>query len=229
MLVYSTGSLGHKFLKLEGKMIALNEDMAGSNGVSVLAQGLKVCLGLFFKNNASMLFGAHYTPSTTIDDMNKLTDQLNTMSGGDIRWLAMVSKFANWGNAASGLNSPAKLAAYFRSRLHYHSTVHYCDLIQAPQSYDVLCTNGFAPALSWRPTPQTNHTDRPDGHVYKLIRTIDPVQARQGIRVGIAVVTPCDGTNGRAVHNLPVNVDGFTVIPNQSFATSEAPKFAAHR
>jgi hypothetical protein len=79
------------------------------------------------------------------------------------------------------------------------------------------------PSLSWRATPQTTHNSRPDGHVYQLIRTVDPVQARQGIRVGIAMVVPCDGTNTRAMHTVPNNVDGFTVIPNDSFLTSEAP------
>lgn len=210
-------------------MIALNEDMVGSNATSVLGQGLKVCMALFFKNNASMLFGAHYTPATPIDDMNKLTDQLNAMSGGDIRWMAMASKFACWATASSGLTGPSLMAGYFRSRLNYGGPIKYCDMAQAGPSYDVLCDNGFAPVLSWRGTPDSQQTARPDGHVFKLVRTIDPVQARQGVRVGITTVTPCDGRNRAASHAVPTDVGGFTAIPGTAFSTSEAPRFGQHR
>ncbi|HEX4228541.1 MAG TPA: hypothetical protein VHZ07_07715 [Bryobacteraceae bacterium] len=197
-------------------MIALDEDMVGSDPSIVIALGLKVCLGLFAQTNGMMLIGAHFTPSTTRGNMDLIMN-LIANRGGSFKWMAMVSKFACWTGADSGLNTPTKLAQYFRETCGYRGSVLSMDLTAAPASYDVECSNGFVPSLGWRTTPDPlASTPANNANVFALKRTIDRAQALLGIRVAITSLVPCDGSDTKVVHRLPDNVVGFTPIPSTS-------------
>ena len=197
-------------------MIALDEDMVGSDPSIVIGLGLKVCLGLFAQTTGMGLMGAHFTPSTQRGNLDLMMSNFST-HGGSFKWLAMVSKFNCWAGAASGLDTPLKLAQYFRQTSGFRGSVLSMDLTVAPASYDVECTNGFVPSLGWRATPDPLDSQAaPNPSVFSLKRTIDRAQALLGNRVAITTLVPCDGSDTRAIHRLPQNVAGFTPIPNAS-------------
>ncbi|MFN3322914.1 MAG: hypothetical protein ACK5AZ_05420 [Bryobacteraceae bacterium] len=181
-------------------MIALDEDMVGSDNYTVIAQGLKVCLGLFCKLNNGVLLGAHFTPATSLGGMNLIMGHIRNNSGGNIAWLGMVAKFDRWAYAVSGLNSKEKLAAYFRTQLRYPGTMHYADLQMAPSSYDVRCTTGITPQLSWRATPN------PNNFVNTPLATVLQLTHRD------SQLSPTNGAHPGAIHNVPANTAGFCMI-----------------
>ena len=189
-------------------MIALDEDMVGTDNDSIIAQGMKVCLALFCKSG-NTLIGAHLTPATDMLGTNKIVKHLQQNAGNNIGWLAMISKFNAWGGTTdTGLNTKEKLAAYFRTTLQYPGPLHYVDLVAAPPSYDVKCTIGAIPKLDYRGTPgPRNDTITPLPNVFQLRGVGDLMKGLA--RPDNFQLVATNAGNPACRHAVPNNLAGF--------------------
>jgi hypothetical protein len=172
-------------------MIALDEDMVGSDPNTVIVQGLKICLGLFVRINNGALFGAHFTPHTGRTGMNTILHHIRDNSGGHITWMAMVARFSAWQQ-----RKPV-LADFFRRGTGWGGLVHCSDLAWAATSYDIRFTVGINPLLEYRPTPDPDPTVvTPSANVFKLTQHY-------------TVLTATNGGHPGAMQRIPTNTGGF--------------------
>ncbi len=181
-------------------MVALDEDMVGSDNACIIVQSLKVCLALFIRLNNGTLLGAHFTPATPLSAMNIMMAHLHAQAGGGMNWMGMVSKFSCWSNAVSGFHNPVLLASYFRARMQYLGAMNYADLDWAAPSYDIRFTDGIAPLLEYRATPNPNPcTATPVANVLRI--------------TGIAAfVLSASNAHPGVIHNVPNNTAGFAQL-----------------
>ncbi len=178
-------------------MIALDEDMVGSDPNIVIAQGLKVCLGLFVTLANGSLLGAHFTPMTPLSGMNLIMGHIRVAAAGNVAWMGMVAKFNRWANASSGLTTKQNLAAYFRTQMLFPGAMTYADLAWAATSYDIRCSTGITPMLEYRATPNPNPTvATPLANVLQLTNHSTVLSATNGAHPG-------------ALHMVPTGVAGF--------------------
>jgi hypothetical protein len=192
-------------------MIALDEDMVGTDDDSIIAQGMRLCLALFCKSGNSLL-GAHLTPGTDMLGTNKIVKHIQQNAGNNIAWIGMVSKFSEWARSCdTGVNTKERLASYFRTNLAYSGPVHYVDLTAAPDLYDVECTVGPIPKLDYRGTPDPRaRTDVPLPNVFSLTGVGDPnkVLARPDNFKLVAT----NAGHPRSSHRMPKNLQGFITL-----------------
>jgi hypothetical protein len=183
----------------ETTMIALDEEMVGSDTDGAIVQEMKVCLAFFVKTNNGGIVGVHFTPTSPLNEMNTLMAQVRVMAP-NIVWMGMVTKFSKWGDATSGLVTKEKLAAYFRTQARFDGEVTCADVEWGAVSYDIKCTAGITPRLEYRATPQPiNKSSKPNGNVYKLM---GPPW----------VLSSTGGTNALAFHMVPANTGGFATL-----------------
>ena len=189
-------------------MIALDEDMVGTDGDSIIAQGMRVCLALFCKSGNSLL-GAHLTPGTDWLGTNKIVKHIQQTAGNNIAWVAMISKFSDWARCTNtGMDSKEKLASYFRTTLEYAGPLHYVDFTAAPHTYDVKCILGPQPRLDYRVTPDPrNDTTTPLPNVFQLRGVGDPTLG-MGRPDNFQLVATNAG-NPSCRHSVPNNLAGF--------------------
>jgi hypothetical protein len=181
-------------------MIALDEEMVGSDPNCIIVPGLKVCLGLFIARTNDTLLGAHFSPGVKLNGMNLILAHLRAQAGGAVKWMGMVSKLNYWTEAPSGFNSKELLAAYFRVQMRYAGPMNYADLQSAAASYDIRFTPGITPQLAYRATPDPNpSTITPLANVLKL--------THYG-----AQLTATNGVHPNAIHKVPNNIAGFAML-----------------
>ena len=181
-------------------MIALDEEMVGSDPNCILVPGLKVCLGLFIARTNDTLLAAHFSPGVKLLGMNLILAHLRAQAAGAVKWMGMVSKLNYWSEAPSGFTSKELLAAYFRVQMRYAGPMNYADLQWAPASYDIRFTPGVTPRLEYRATPNPNPTTiTPLAHVLKL--------THYGTQL-----TPTSGVHPNAMHAVPNNTAGFAML-----------------
>jgi len=180
----------------EDYMIALDEDMVGTDGDTIIIQGLRLCLGLLCKTG-NQLIGAHFTSHDTVQDMNIIMRRIRLWAANNINWMLMAAKFNFWIQSSSGLNSKEKLAAYFRTQLLYPGPMNYIDCSFAPVSYDIKCVNGPQPTLYYRATPNPNPTKlQPLPNVYKLRRSTNELVQTNAGQPGIYHLVPKNTSAG---------------------------------
>ena len=189
-------------------MIALDEDMVGTDNDSIVAQGMRVCLALFCKSGNTLL-GAHLTPGTDMLGTNKIVKHIQQNVGNNIAWLAMISKFSAWARSTdTGVDTKEKLASYFSTSLAYAGPIHYIDLTAAPHTYDVKCTIGAIPKLDYRGTPDPrNDTIVPLPNVFQLRGVGDPTKGLA--RPDNFQLVATNAGNPACRHAVPNNLAGF--------------------
>ena len=189
-------------------MIALDEDMVGTDTDSIIAQGMRVCLALFCKSGNTLL-GAHLTPGTDMLGTNKIVKHIQQNAGNNITWMGMVSKFNDWArNSDTGLDTKERLASYFRTTLQYAGPVHCVDLTAAPHTYDVKCTIGAIQKLDYRATPDPrNDTITPLANVFQLRGVGDPTKGLA--RPDNFQLVATNAGNPACRHAVPTNLSGF--------------------
>jgi hypothetical protein len=188
-------------------VIALDEDMVGTDDDSVIAQGMRVCLGLFCKSGATLL-GAHLTPGTDWLGTNRIVKHIQ-QTAGNIDWVAMICKFRDWARSTNtGMDTKEKLAAYLRSTLGYAGPLHYVDFTAGPHTYDVKCILGPQPRLQYRPAPNPrNDTITPLPNVFQLRGVGDPTRG-MGRPDNFQLVATNAG-NPACRHSMPNSLAGF--------------------
>jgi hypothetical protein len=177
-------------------MIALDENMVGIDDDSIIVQGLQSCLALFCKTGNNQLIGVHFTTGNSIEDMSLIMTHIRNISN-NITWIAMVGKLHYWEQAISLLITKEKLAAFFRTQLRSAQPLYYINFQNAAPSFDIKCTNGITPSLSYRPTPAPNPTNvTPSGNVF-------------GVRKPQNVLVATNAGAGNIMHCMPQNTGGF--------------------
>ncbi|MGB7762341.1 MAG: hypothetical protein WBL61_21080 [Bryobacteraceae bacterium] len=177
-------------------MIALDEEMVGSDADEVIVQGLRSCLALFARIRTGMIYGAHFTTGTPAEPMNAMLNHIRDTSGSSIDWMAMVAKFNLWAKASSGLTSRYLLAARFRDQTGFAGMIYWADVSWAPSGYDIKCS-GNPPMLGYRRTPDPNPM------------TVTPLADVFMWRAGRLRATNSFPT---AIHNVPTNTSGFSPL-----------------
>ena len=180
-------------------MIALSEDMVGSDPHEVVVQGLRSCLALLAQINNGMLFGAHFTTATGMHGMHLALHHIRNVAGGNIVWIGMVSKFHYW--------TPTKtfLADFFRYGTGFGGPVQCFDLEWGAGRYDVRFTVGINPLLEYRATPDPNPTViTPLPNVFKLTN-------------GCTVLSATNAGHPGAIHLVPANTGGFFHLDDAAF------------
>lgn len=186
-------------------MIALDENMVGSDDDRVIVQGLRSCLALFCKTGNGQLIGAHFTTADSLDNLKVMMDFIRKQANYHINLIAMFANFQHWSNAKSGLNNQSKLADYFKTNLVYFDLceVIYHDITRY-SSFDVKCINGPIPQFSCRPTPDPNpRTSTPSPRVFWL----------RGAATGSGVLVATNAANVSIYHCVPNNQNrGFLLL-----------------
>ena len=177
-------------------MIALDENMVGIDDDIVIVQGLMSCLALFCKTGNNQIIGAHFTAEDSLDDMKLILVHIRN-AANNMTWMAMVTKFNYWATSPSTMTTKEKLGGFFRGQLHCAIPLNYIDFQNAATRYDIKCTNGITPELSYRPTPDPNPTTlTPSGNVFQLRKAQNTLVATNA------------GVPGM-MHCVPQNTTGF--------------------
>ncbi len=133
----------------------------------------------------------------SVDDMKLIMAHIRNAANNNITWIGMVTRFNYWTQSSSLLTTKEKLGAFFRSQLQCALPLNYVDFQNAAISYDIKCTNGNVPDLSYRSTLAPNPTTiTPSSNVFKFRKIQNAIVATNAGVAGI-------------MHCVPQNITGF--------------------